>query len=151
MVDFIPATSEHVVELAPTLRPEEREELLAQGLGAPLDALKISLIGSDLAWVATFDGRVVAMFGLKKDSDRSAQLWFLTGSEFPKRARHFLKPARSIVLRLAQAFGRVWVNIDSRYEGALLFARWLGFVVDHNPCITGPTGVPFYFAALGGA
>lgn len=149
-IDFIAATEEHAAELARTLRAEDAAELLAQGLGEPGSALRGALACSSLAWAATADGRVAAMFGVRKDSEESASLWFLTGAAFLANARHFIKPARLISQRLAKAFGRLSLSIDSRYAGAVLLAKRLGFQL--APAVEGgPLGVPFHFAELRGA
>lgn len=148
-VEFIAATEAHARELAVTLRPEDAAEVLAQGLGTPTSALDLSLAFSDLAWAALYDGKVAAMFGLKKDSESSAEVWFLTGTVFLAHARHFIKPARLIVRRLATAFGRLWLRIDSRYEGAVRLASRLGFEV--SPAADLGEAVPFHFAELRGA
>lgn len=146
---LLPATLEHAEALARAMRPEELAELEAAGL-EPLEAVEMSMRKSDASFAVLVDGQVGAMFGvgpLAGVSERVGQVWFLTGTDFPKHRRAYVRVARSAIAAMLELYPVLFNIIDARYAAAVRWAKWLGFDVG-EPQPYGPAGVPFVPARL---
>lgn len=147
------ATLRHAMQLGDNLRPEDRAELEAIGATDPHRALVNYLKGSGVAFAAVLNGEVGAMFGTAPvDSALSAPeglaaVWMLTGRKFAEKPRAFIRPARGMLQLLLERHHILVNYIDARYEAAVRWAKWLGFVVG-SPVPYGPAGMPFHLARL---
>lgn len=146
---FVPATAAHAEELAVTMRPEDLAESIAAGFQDGRDALRVALEKSQYAFTATVDGKVAALFGVAHFPFIQGvdTVWFLTGTAFLQKARHFLPYAHVVVEQLLSQSEYLMNFIDARYEAAVRWAKWLGFHIC-PPVPYGPMGLPFHPAVL---
>lgn len=140
-VDIVPATVAHAEALARTLRRGDFDEGLALGLD-PYAAAVSSVVDSKVAYAALFDEKVAACAGVVDLGRRTGQVWMLSSTVVDRHPRAFLKTSRLVLERLMEDFDVLSNVIDSRYEAALRWARWLGLEVG-EPRPIGPFNVPF--------
>ncbi len=152
-VEIVPATLEHVVEMAPRMRQADVDEVLAAAGMLPADALLLSVMSSQESWAAVLDGRVVCIWGVG-DVDGYPGVgtpWLLGTDDVHRVRRTFLRECRRYVSCWLERY-QVLVNFtDDRNTLSQHWLRWLGFtIMDTEPY--GPQGMPFrkFFMLRGG-
>lgn len=136
-VRILPATPEHVEELARAMRKEDAAEVLASGGFSPRQALEVSLAHSTSAWTVFFGPEVAAMWGVCPGPGGSSLLggseigiaWALTGTAVDRSKRSFLRVSKVALAALLHDYAALVNYVDARYTAALRWARWLGFEV----------------------
>jgi len=100
---IVPATREHAVALAQSMRPADVAEVEAAGQ-EPLIAVLESIERSEVSWALLHDGVVGTIIGVGPVSVGSiatggevGQLWFLTAHSFGKHPRPFMRAIRRII------------------------------------------------------
>lgn len=128
------------------MRPGDVAEIHAQGR-TPMEALTESLDRSTHAWTALDGDRPIVMWGVTVEDilAPSAVVWCLTGTGVDSHKRAFLRGSRAFVEYLRANYYYAWNIVDSRYEGAIRWVKWLGFSVCGEVMIG---DVPFYLVAL---
>lgn len=124
MVEIVPATEEHALEMAQWLRPEDA----ASGRD-PVEAVSLCMEASRAAWAAVEGGRVICLWGVCCPSllGSTAELWLLGSRRLEDYPLQFLRHAREFVAEMQQQYPRLEINVHVKYRRALRFARWLGF------------------------
>lgn len=149
--ELVKATVEHVKAFEPTLRDEELMELGASGILKPMEHLLERVGSGDPSFAILYKGAVGAMLGVAPLVDsvlaepEVGQVWFLTGWDFQKRPKAYLRIARPVVALLLNVYPVLVNCIDARYVGALQLAALLGASFD-SPVPLGPEGrlfIPF--------
>jgi hypothetical protein len=125
-IEIVWATPAHAAELAPRLRPADVAELWAETHHVPAVALERGRAASRWAWAVLCDGVVAALFGVQP-ADGHWRIWMLGSELIPRHARAFLRTSRAIVTILTARCTRVHGFVDTRYDGATRWLRWLGF------------------------
>lgn len=145
-VSVVRADPTHIPHLADTMRPGDAAEVLAQGK-TPTEALMESLERSTYAWTALADGLPIAMWGVTVEDILApcAVVWCLTGDGVNRHKVTFLRYSRAFVEYLRATYHDAWNIVDSRYEGAIRWVKWLGFSVCGEVMIG---DVPFYLVTL---
>lgn len=152
-VRMVQATLEHAVALAPSLREEDAAEILASSGHTPLEALTLSVQGSEEAYALLLDGEVAALWGvaaLRRSILGPPVAWsvWLLGGELLRRHRQtFVRLSREVVAVLRARYAVLFNFVDARYVGALRWAAWLGFEVG-PPEAFGVAGLPFCLITL---
>lgn len=142
-VAILPATLAHAQALGPLLRDGDREEGLALGLD-PAAAVVESLGLSEVAYALVFDGEVAAVCGVVPTrKPGTGQVWIVTGRAVDRHPKAYLRATREVLGMLLERYEELGNLIDSRYLGAVRWARWLGVEV-HEPVPAGPYGIPFH-------
>lgn len=121
----------HAEELAFTIQPADREELVAFGEQSTYRALLRSVSLSAHAWTALLDRRVLAMFGVCWTSTLTgdATLWLLTSTLVDAHRKTFVVAARRALDELKTQWPRLRVGIDFHHNRAIRFAASSGFTV----------------------
>lgn len=157
VVTFEPGTEASAHELAPLLRQQDVEEVMACSGHTGLEALLSSVRVSHHCVAMRFAGELGALFGLAELEDVEAPLvgmrpvgclWFLTGQACERHKVSLVRAARRLVPLLHDVSGclelRNWM--DARYTGALILARLVGFrVLLTEP--HGPAKLPFHLVS----
>lgn len=149
-VEILPATLEHAWLLAGTLRPEDAAEIRASGGYEPFAGLKESLVHSDFARTAVFNGQVAAMWGVGPSAQGTALVrspigipWLLTGKAVNRHPKTFFRLCPPAITGLLQLYPVLVNAIDARYTAALRWAARLGFEVRPAEPF-GVAGLPFH-------
>lgn len=146
MIEMVPASGAHVRRIANRLGHWDRIECEA-GARSAVDAVRLSLLGSVIAWTALVDRTPVAMWGVTPVSevDSIGSPWMLGTDEARRHPRAFFEGgARTVPLMLAR-FRLLENMVATGNKPAIrLLARWGfrvgGTVVDRN----GVEFVPFF-------
>lgn len=149
-ISIRPATELHARSLAVRMRAEDREELRAV-CRKPLAAVLRSIRLSEESYTALFDGRVAAIFGVRRVGPSSllvpqpAAVWMLTAAPVSEHRFEFLRASRELTNFLGERYPVLFNYIDARYTAAIRWARFLGFEVE-EAAPYGPNGAPFCLA-----
>lgn len=139
--EIVPATHAHAAELAPRMRRADVEELADLG-HAPLAALEQSIDASRHAYTASFDGRILCMFGVAPRSLLSDEAfpWLLAAPEMVRHAITLQKVSKPFITRARKEF--IWLHnyVSPRNVVAIRWLRWLGFSIAATPTPVGPKG-----------
>lgn len=154
-VAFETATVAHAHELAPLLRQQDVDEVLAGGHADGLEALVLSVECSSCALAVRFDGQLACLIGLAEPGHLTLLgtpavgcLWFLTGTACDKFPLTLVRTAKQVVPGLHQASGYPELRnvLDARYTGALRLAQAVGFEILATVPY-GPRGLPFHLVS----
>lgn len=145
-IELVPATLELAEELAPNLRPGDVAEAYALGLH-PRVALLDSVRKSEVATACIFGGELSCIFGAMTIREtalggRLGLVWMLSGHGVNRHPKSFLRTSRRVVDELLTQWDELSNFIDSRYDAALRWAKWLGFEIQPPILLPGMT-VPF--------
>lgn len=147
-------TSEHIAQLAATMRAADRLELEAVGY-TPVDALENALLASEVSAAALIDGEVLCLFGVVDRTPtllgpRRGEAWLLTSAAVDRHPLAFWRASKRLVRELAARWPTLINRVDARHTSALSYLARLGFRV--SPAKPwGLRGEPFHPVALGAA
>lgn len=129
-ITMLPATEDDARELAPLLRAEDRDEVLALGLD-PVDGLLHSVVGAREAWTYRADGRIVCMAGVAPLSliGATGVPWLLGSDLVLAHRRAFMVETRRTIGRWLTLFPMLRNVVDARYAAAIRWLGWLGFTI----------------------
>lgn len=128
---LLPATEADAHELAPLLRAEDRDEVLALG-AEPAAALLDSVRNAREALTArTLDGRIICMAGVNPATliGRVGIPWLMGSDLVPAYRRAFMVETRRMVGRWQETFPILRNVVDARYDEAIRWLRWLRFEI----------------------
>jgi hypothetical protein len=146
---IVKATPELAAQMAPLLRAEDCDEVLAAKRWTPIEALLHSLEVTPNPWALLIGGAPVAMWGVEPVCAHAGVgvAWMLGTSEIGKHRLLFWRLCLEEVARLLRSWNVLINWIDARYEKSLRWAQRLGFVLD-EPRPFGPDGRLFCAAAI---
>lgn len=129
MNKIIPATVEHVEELASCIRREDLEELRASCGLDPLDALLMSYTLSTEVFAWMHGDRVAAVFGVAPDSDHpGVGCPWMIGSDLVKRERgFFLRNSRECINRFNRQYPLLENFVHPHNHLSVRWLEWCGF------------------------
>ena len=150
MVEYavVPATKEHVLELAKFMSAEDVRECYALGF-SPLGALRASMRVSRDTRTFLVDGRVASMFGVGYQettllgNKRPAMPWLLSTPLVREHAMHFLRGCKMHMDKLLVEHGHLLGHVDARHTVSIRWLKWLGFEV-HEAKPYGLEGIDFH-------
>ena len=143
--EVVPATLEHVLELAENMREADREEVWAAAHYTPEQAALFSLEASRDTTTGLADGKVVCMFGVGAAAiiSTTGVPWLLTTDLVNKHAKPFLRRNKKVVKEMLVTYPFLRNYVDERNTVAIKWLRWLGF--DVLPAVSyGLEGLDFH-------
>lgn len=143
-VEIIPATLEHVDEIAGCLREADKREAEASTLLSIRRALRCSLLSSKKAWAGFIDGEMVALFGVASASLAGGKgvPWLVGTDLIEKHSITFLRKNRKMLPEIMDGFSVLENWVDARNDLVIRWLKWLGFTMD-EPAPHGPHGILF--------
>ena len=143
----IPAKAAHVLELACTIRAEDRLEIGAHHRGSIMGALYRSYKVSTHCWTAMLDDKVMFMFGVSPISavTRVGSPWLIAADGLEKVQRQFIKECRVHLQEIADVYPDLRNHVDVRNDAAIRWLEWMGFeMADPIPYgVNGEMFMPF--------
>lgn len=135
-------TKTMLASIAARMCPEDTAELAAQGL-TPLPVLLLGLEKSREVYVACWDGRPQAAFGVAdyEHDDRIGIPWMLSTGPRGRIVREFLAKSREYVQAWAPMYLSMFNLVDVRHIRAQRWLMYLGFrplkthTINHHPFI----------------
>jgi hypothetical protein len=124
------ATEWHAHDLAPWLRPSDRQEIRAYSGRKPLEALLLSLDASDddMCWaVLDNNGYTIAMFGANRLNDHWGGIWLLGSHEIATNKRDAWVLMKTYLDIMHERYAVLTNFIDARNEITLRWLPKLGF------------------------
>lgn len=143
--EIVPATLDHVTELALTMRPADVAEVWASNRRRPSEALQGSMAGTRDPKTGLINGRVGCMFGVAEATFLSTDgvPWLLGSTELPRHAKAFLRMSRAYMQETRLSYPVLRNLVDSRNTQSIRWLRWLGFdILDAKPF--GPDRILFH-------
>lgn len=127
----VAAAPSHAREMAPIMRPGDRDEIWAAAGIAPLMGLEVSLASSRYAWTWLVDEVPACMFGVGSASTMSGTgiPWLLSSELVNRHWLPFLKYYRPFLAQMRSDFPTLTNWVDCRYEAAIRWLRWMGFEI----------------------
>lgn len=144
-VKIIPATPEHAIALALTIRPEDRAEIWAAAYQKPEQAM-IAGIARGETFTGLVDGVPVCMFGVVQESlvMSVGVPWLIASREIEQHGVRFLRRCKKGVRELLAKYDNLQNYVDARNLRAIHWLKWLGFKVNETPEPFGYLQVPFH-------
>lgn len=147
MVEYRRAEAEHADELLAKMRDADRAECEATGY-TPKAALLHSMGASKERYAVYFNGEFAGIYGVV-ESKASSTLeplhfaWFLSTPVVEKYPKTFFKESLRVTHELSKKYGTLINYVDARYERALEWLYRIGFALEYNKQVKGPTGQAF--------
>lgn len=129
-IEIVPATYEHAIQLAPFMRDEDSQEVMASGGFTPLEALTISVYVSDvdMKWTALEDGEPIVMWGCAGDSSMDVGVVWLLGSDRIKKIKkRFWQESEAYVEIMQERYSLLYNFVDERNKTSMAWLTKLGF------------------------
>jgi len=134
--------------LAPYLRKEDRDEIMAAVGLTPLQALPLCAAVSDPCWsMIGDDGAIIGMFGVAPTHDElSGAVWMLAADALtqPRHAFQFLRQCRQWVDEMQARFPLLYNFVDARNTVHIRWLRWCGFTFINKHPEWGHEKRPFF-------
>lgn len=144
--DIIPATEDHVREIAKLVRPEDRDELWATAFCTPEQAMSEGLAMSEKAFTGLIDGVPVCMWGVVRPSflfDVGTP-WMVGTVDLDRHAMKFLRRCRRPLLALFEGYDKLENYVDARNVRSIEWLRFMGFTVEEKAEEYGVLKIPFH-------
>lgn len=129
---ILPATDEHAGILAPRVTAADAAECWAMAHIKPLDALKLSIRHSFMAYTWVIDGEPACMYGISIFGllDETGYPWML-GTDLVKRHyMPFLRNYRRQLDDMLSMFTTLETYVDARHKVCLRWLKWTGFEIE---------------------
>lgn len=126
---IVPATQEHVEQMLPNIRRDDRHEVMAT-YGKPVEDLLGKCVGkSEMAWAGLADDDVVCIFGVVGATvlSETGHPWMIGTSLIDKHARVFLLKSRDMVSEMQFRYRKLENFVDVRNKKSIKWLGWLGF------------------------
>lgn len=142
--EIVPATMDHIREVAANIRDHDRDEIYASCLLTPLRALEFSMRVSRHVWAGLVNGKTICVFGVSGKTTLSdvGMPWMIGTPLVEKYQRTFLRRCRRCVGVMLSEYTALENYVDVRNVASVKWLRWLGFEMD-EPMPYGPFGLPF--------
>lgn len=122
-----PTVPADCIELASTMRVEDKEEIWHSSRILPLDALRLGLNYSDVCWTVEWEDKVVAIFGVSRKDDLVGIPWMLASEDLKKIRKSFLKESKDYLEQMFQGYTLLSNSAWSKNTIHIQWLRWLGF------------------------
>ena len=142
---IVPATPEHIIEIARNIRPPDVREVWASCMRRPLEALQAGLQMSELARVGMVHGKPVCAWGVVRESllFNSGIPWMLGTKELENHAVKFLRNSKPELMKIFENYDLLENYVDARNTLSIRWLKWLGFKFDEAKPY-GVFGLPFH-------
>jgi len=126
-----PAILKDALELAPTIRTGDREEIQASGNISPLKALVVPFT-QDRAKIYSVIGTesegVIGMFGVASCADPEYGVaWMLSSEKLFKHTKQFIKECPQWIEEMGKGYKYLYNFVDKRNWKSLKWLQYLGF------------------------
>jgi hypothetical protein len=142
----VPATLEHIQELAVTMRQADRDEVIAQTGSHPSIVLGMTFGSADVAWAGLVDGAVACVFGVCPSDHMSSEIgvpWLIGSDLIVQHQKRFLRENKKYVGEMHDLYPILENYVDYRNTVAIRWLKWLGFdILATEP--HGPFKMPFH-------
>jgi hypothetical protein len=146
MIHIRLATLEDALSLSTRLRAADRDEVIATSGPDIEEALRSSLQGSTLCWVATEDDDVALMiFGVAPVTGYPGfgTPWMLGSDRLDQLSKELLKLSRWYVYLMNRAYPYLINFVDQRNASSIRWLKWCGFKFGATVPEYGEAKVPF--------
>ena len=121
-------TLEDIKYLAPRLRQEDKQEILAGSGLTPYEALLIGFKNSVIVFtIFNPKNKPVGIFGINNCGNDIGVIWLLATKDLAKIQIAFLKQCREVVKFLNTKYKILWNFVDCRNQLHIKWLRWCGF------------------------
>jgi len=121
-------TLEDIKYLAPRLRQEDKQEILAGSGLTPYEALLIGFKNSVVVFtIFNPKNKPVGIFGINNYGNDIGVIWLLATKDLAKIQIAFLKQCREVVKFLNTKYKILWNFVDCRNQLHIKWLRWCGF------------------------
>ena len=143
-IEIIPATGDHVIEMAPHMRKADRDEVWASSKVGPHTALFKAMKVTASPRTVLVDREVVCMFGVSSTTILSdvGSPWLLGTDKMVSHPLVFLKRSRDYFQGIRKEYKHLENYVDVRNEISMRWLMWLGFKMD-EPKPYGALGLDF--------
>lgn len=139
-----PATAEDCIDFAPKIAAEDADEIRAACGLNPIQGFLAAHAMATESWALEVDGEVVALYGLRKDTDFSAVVWLICSPRVKEAPITFTKMVHAELDRMSNQYGLLHGYADERNEGHLDWLESVGFKFTNVLEDFGPEKRPFY-------
>lgn len=139
-----PTTLKHIVELACTMRPEDREEIWHLSRLSAGEALRVAYDSSSHVRTVLLNKRVVCIFGMAGEGS-TGHPWMLASGLLKKIRKTFLRECRVHLEEISVGRDRLYNVAWSKNTEHIRWLKWLGFTFE-EPIPLGPDNefyIPF--------
>ena len=121
-------TLEDIKYLAPRLRQEDKQEILAGSGLTPYEALLIGFKNSVVVFtIFNPKNKPVGIFGINNYEKDIGVIWLLATKDLAKIQIAFLKQCREVVKFLNTKYKILWNFVDCRNQLHIKWLKWCGF------------------------
>lgn len=143
---YRPAEAGDMAVLAPKLRKQDVDEVMASSGLEPLEALTLSFeISEETNSIISDDGEVIGMFGVSKTDDPLVGCpWLLASDRLPEVRKKFLPQSYEWVKEVNKRYPLLFNCVDTRNTKAIRWLKYLGFTFVEHIEEFGVGRIPFY-------
>ena len=121
-------TLEDIKYLAPRLRQEDKQEILAGSGLIPYEALHIGFKNAVIVFtIFNPKNKPVGIFGVDDLGNGVGGIWLLATKDLAKIQIAFLKQCREVVKFLNTKYKILWNFVDCRNQLHIKWLKWCGF------------------------
>ena len=121
-------TLEDIKYLAPRLRKEDKQEILAGSGLLPYEALLTGFKNSVIVFtIFNPKNKPVGIFGINNYGNDIGVIWLLATKDLAKIQIAFLKQCREVVKFLNTKYKILWNFVDCRNQLHIKWLKWCGF------------------------
>ena len=121
-------TLEDIKYLAPRLRQEDKQEILAGSGLIPYEALLIGFKNSVVVFtIFNPKNKPVGIFGINNYEKDIGVIWLLATKDLAKIQIAFLKECREVIKFLNTKYKILWNFVDCRNQLHIKWLKWCGF------------------------
>ena len=121
-------TLEDIKYLAPRLRQEDKQEILAGSGLLPYEALHIGFKNAVIVFtIFNPKNKPVGIFGVDDVGNGIGAIWLLATKDLAKIQIAFLKQCREVVKFLNTKYKILWNFVDCRNQLHIKWLKWCGF------------------------
>jgi hypothetical protein len=141
---IIPATRDHIADIAPRMRAADTAEVWAAARRTPGEALTLSLDHATSASTVMVGGRAEMMFGVGALNLMAGigAPWLLGTDAMLRHQRWFLAASEAEIARMLETYAVLHNLVDDRNTMSKRWLGWLGFTL-HPPRPLGVDGALF--------
>tara|TARA_E500000331_G_scaffold181189_1_gene174520 strand:- start:3358 stop:3843 length:486 start_codon:yes stop_codon:yes gene_type:complete len=136
-----------ILHLAPKMRKEDVEEVLASDNMSPLESLVVpfTIKGAKIySIIGTKEEGVIGMFGSTPSTQAGYGVaWLLSSAELFNHTRQFLKECPYWVAQMSEGYTHLFNFIDKRNWQSLKWLQFLGFEPKEEITEFGHAKIPF--------
>ena len=135
----------HQHYVAANMREHDVQEIWAQSMSRPLDAVDYALKTSSHSWAGVHNDEPFALFGVSPVSliGGVGSPWLLGTDQVANVSKPFLRGCVEFIDAMREVYPTMVNYVDARNEVSIRWLKWLGFdILDAEPY--GPFKQPFH-------